>query len=71
MDDASIITWLVVAVVLLSVAVFVILTVVVILVVRINKIVKHIQAVTSNVAEASEWLSPGKVVSSIIDIFRK
>jgi len=70
-DSSTIIVLLTVTVILLSLVIVALLAVITVLVIRINKIAKNIESVSNHIAEATEWLSPVKVVSTIVDVFRK
>jgi len=45
--------------------------VVIALLVRLNTVMKSVSKITTNVASATEWLSPTKVFSEISGLFRK
>ena len=71
MDTQTTITLLTIAVLLLSTVVVVILGILIAVLLKIRKITQNIDAVMQNVAEASEWLTPTKVLSQIVNLFRK
>ena len=56
---------------LLSVIIVTLLAVVIALLVRLNTGMKSVSKITTNVASATEWLSPTKVFSEISGLFRK
>ena len=67
----TLVTLLTIAVILLSVVIVALLAAVTMVLVKVSRLVKDIQATTANLASASEWLSPVKVISTIASIFRK
>lgn len=69
-ESSTIIVLLTVTVILLSLVIVALLAVITVLIVRINRIVKNIESVSNHVAQATEWFSPVKVVSTIVDVFR-
>ncbi len=72
MDDSStIIVLLTITVIILSVVIVALLAVVTVLLLRLNKIAKNIEAMSNNFAEATQWLSPTKLFSTIVDTFRR
>lgn len=70
-DSSTIIVLLTITVIILSVVIVALLTAVTFLLLRLNKIAKNIEAVSNNVAEATEWLSPTKLISTIVGAFRR
>ena len=70
-ESSTIIVLLTITVILLSVVIVALLATVTILVLRINKIAKNVESVSNHVAEAIEWLSPTKVITTIVDVFRR
>lgn len=70
-DVQTVIVLLSIIVGILSFVVVVLLTLVIILLVKANRVVKRVDAITTNVARATEWLSPTKVFSEISNLFRK
>jgi hypothetical protein len=71
MDTQTTITLLTIAVLLLSTVVVVILGITIAILLKIRKITENIDAVMQNVAQASEWLTPAKVLGQIANLFRK
>jgi hypothetical protein len=71
MDTNLLITLLSIAVILLAVVIITWLTAVTLVLFRLRQLLKDIEAITTNVASASEWLSPVKVLSQITKLFRK
>jgi hypothetical protein len=69
-DSSTIIVLLTVTVIILSVVIVVLLGAVTFLLLRLNKIAKNIESVSNNIAEASAWLSPAKVISTIVSAIR-
>jgi hypothetical protein len=70
-DSATIIVLLTITVILLSIVIIALVAAITVLIVRLNKIAHNIEAISSNVAEATEWFSPTKIFSTIVDTFRR
>ena len=70
-DSSTIIVLLTITVIILSIVIVALLATVTVLLFRLNRIAKSIEAVSNNLAEATEWLSPVKLFSTIFDVFRK
>jgi len=70
-ESSTIITLLTITVILLSVVIVVMLGVITVLVVRVNRIAKHIESVSNNIAQVTEWFSPVKLISTVVDVFRR
>ena len=70
-DSSTIIVLLTVTVIILSVVIVALIATVTVLLFRLNRIAKSIEAVSNNLAEATEWLSPVKLFSTALSIFRK
>ena len=47
------------------------LATVTVLIVRLNKIAKNVEAISHNVASATEWFSPMKIFSIVADVFKR
>lgn len=71
MDTQTTITLLTIAVLLLSTVVVVILGIVIAILLKIRKITQNFDAVMQNLTEASEWLTPAKVLGRIANLFQK
>lgn len=71
MDTQTTITLLTIAVLLLSTVVVVILGIVIAILLKVRKITQNVDALMQNLAEASEWLTPAKVLGQIVNLFRK
>ena len=71
MDTQTTITLLTIAVLLLSTVVVVILGIVIAILLKVRKMTQKFDAVMQNVAQASEWLTPAKVLGQIANLFRK
>lgn len=70
-DDSTVIVLLTITVIILSFVVVVVLGIVTVFLLRINRILRHIDTLSKNVAEASAWLTPVKLLSSIRDLFNR
>lgn len=55
----------------LSVVIVILMGVIIALLVKLRSIARKVDTVTANVAKATEWLSPTKVVSEIARLFKK
>jgi hypothetical protein len=71
MDTDVVITLLTITVILLSIVILAMLVAMTIVLVKVQRLVKNINAVMDNVASATEWLSPVKVISYVSKLFRK
>lgn len=72
MQDMQIaITLLSIIVGLLSVVIIALLSILIALLLKIRQLARRVDVITTNVARASEWLSPTKVFSEISQLFRK
>ena len=71
MDTQTLITLLTIAVVLLSVMMIAVLTIAVLIVLKVRQIADRVSRITDNLANASEWLVPAKVMSEVVKLFRK
>lgn len=70
-DMHTVIVLLSIIVGLLSVVILALLATVIMLLIKVRRIAQKIDAVTTNVARATEWLSPTKVFSEIRSLFHK
>lgn len=71
MDTQTTITLLTIAVLLLSTVVVVILGIVIAILLKVRKIATKFDILMQNLSEASEWLTPAKVLGQIVSLFRK
>lgn len=71
MDTQTVITLLTITVSLLSGIVLVMLAVIIAILLKLRKIAQSLEGVLQNIAEASEWLTPAKVIGQVINLFRK
>lgn len=56
---------------ILSLVIIVMLGMVIALLVKARQLTRRVDAITANVARATEWLSPAKVVGEIARLFNK
>ncbi len=70
MDLNLLVTLLTITVVLLSLVIITLLVIGIMVMVKVKRLVRHIDAVVHNVAEASEWLAPSKVIGHIVRLFK-
>lgn len=71
MDTHTLIILLTIAVLLLSVMMIAVLAIAIIIVLKVRSIAERVNRITDNVANASEWLVPAKVMSEVVKLFRK
>lgn len=70
-DSSTIIVLLTITVIILSVVIVVLLGAVTFLLLRLNRIAKNIEAVSNNIADATEWFSPVKIISTIVGAIKR
>lgn len=70
-ESSTIIILLTITVIILSVVIVALLAAVTFLLVRLNKIAKNIEAVSNNLAEATEWFSPVKIISTVVNAIKR
>ena len=71
MDMNLVITLLTIAIVLLSLVIVALLVAVILVIIKVNHIAKSIDAVTSNLANATNWVNPVKIFTEVFAAFRK
>ncbi|MDB5187407.1 MAG: hypothetical protein JWM07_879 [Candidatus Saccharibacteria bacterium] len=71
MDTQTTITLLTISVLLLSTVVVVILGIVIVILLKVRKITANFDVIMQNLNQASEWLTPAKVLGQIANLFRK
>lgn len=71
MEANTIVVLLTVTVILLSIVIIAMLATLVIVLVKLNHLVKNLNATATHVAAATEWLSPVKVFSYASKMFRR
>ena len=71
MDTNLAITLLTITVIILSVVIVAMLTAATVVLIKVQRIMKNIDALTHNLSAATEWLSPVSVVSNLAKLFRK
>jgi hypothetical protein len=71
METETVITLLTIAVSLLSGVVLVMLAIIVAILLKLRKLAQSLESTLQNVAQASEWLVPAKVIGQVINLFRK
>ncbi len=70
-DMQTVIILLTVIVGILSIMVIILMSLIIVLLVKLRKIAQKVDYVTTNIAKATEWLSPMKIVSEIARLFKK
>lgn len=71
MDNGLIISLLVICVVLLSAVVVALLVALIALLTKLRQVAVQLDRITNNVASATEWLAPSKVIGEVAKLFRK
>lgn len=71
MEMQTIVVLLTITVVLLSIVIVSLLAVAIAVLVKVRKIARSLERITTNVASATDWLTPAKVFSEAIKLFRK
>jgi hypothetical protein len=56
---------------MLSVIIIAWLTAITVVLLKVRHVLKNIEAITSNIASASDWISPVKLFSQAAKLFRK
>ena len=67
----TVITLLTIVVILLSVVIVVLLAAVIAVLVKVNRIAKRVENITINLASATEWLSPVKMLAEVTAAIKK
>jgi len=70
-DNSTIVVLLTVTVILLSIVIIAMLAALIVVLVKLNQLVKNVNATATHVAEATEWLSPVKVFGYAAKMFRR
>jgi flagellar basal body-associated protein FliL len=70
-ESSTIIVLLTITVIILSVVIVALLAAVTFLLVRLNKIAKNVEAVSNNIAEATQWVNPTKLITTVINAIRR
>lgn len=70
-DMQTVIILLSIIVGILSIVIVVLLGLIITLLIKVNRVTKRIDSITTNFAKATEWLSPSKVFSGIASLFGK
>ena len=71
MDDGLIISLLTICVVLLSAVVVGLLAIVIALLTKLRQLAVKLDKIANNVASATDWLAPSKVIGEVVKLFRK
>lgn len=71
MDVDVLVTLLSVAVILQSVVIVALLVIMTLVLVKVHRIAKNMDAIMGNLAHATEWLTPTKVIAQVAKLFRK
>lgn len=70
-DMQTVIILMTVVIVIHSVTIIVLFGVIIALLTKLKRLVNRAEAVTHNIAQATEWLSPVKVFTEVARLFRK
>lgn len=68
---STVIVLLTVTVIILSVVVVALLAVIAVFIMRVNRIAKHVEEISTNVSNATDWLSPTKLIATAVEVFRR
>lgn len=71
MEYQTIITLLTITVILLSVVIITLLVIAISTLIKLRRVTRNVDQIISNLAAASEWLIPGKLISEIMKLFNK
>lgn len=72
MEDIQTVIILMSAVIIIhSVTIIVLFGVIIALLTKLKRLVNHAEATVSNIAQATEWLSPVKLFTEVVQLFRK
>ncbi len=72
MEDMQTVIILMSAVIIIhSVTIIVLFGVIIALLTKLKRLVNHAEATVSNIAQATEWLSPVKLFTEVVQLFRK
>ena len=70
-ESSTIIVLLTVTVIILSIVIVALLAGVTILMIRLNKIAKNIESVSTNIAEATQWANPVKLITTVVNAIKR
>ena len=70
-DMQTVIILMTVVIIIHSVTIIVLFGVIIALLTKLKRLVNHAEATVSNIAQATEWLSPVKVFTEVARLFRK
>lgn len=70
-ETSTIIVLLTITVIILSVVIVALLGAVTFLLMRLNKIAKNIETVSTNIAEATQWANPVKLITTVIGAIKR
>jgi heme/copper-type cytochrome/quinol oxidase subunit 2 len=71
MEYETISALLTITVILLSVVIITLLVIAISTLVKLRRIARNVNQITGNIAAASEWLVPSKLISEIVKLFNK
>jgi hypothetical protein len=71
MDIELQVTLLTITVILLSAVIIVMLAVFIAILVKIRRIMNNVDTTMQNLAQATDWLTPAKVIGTVMNMFRK
>ena len=70
-DMQTVIILMPVVIIIHSVTIIVLFGVIIALLTKLKRLVNHAEATVSNIAQATEWLSPVKLFTEVVQLFRK
>ena len=71
MEDGLIISLLTICVVMLSAVIVALLVLVIVLLAKLRQVAASLDRIANNVASATDWLAPSKLVGEVMKLFRK
>ena len=71
MEMQTVITLLTIIVTVLSFVMIALLAVIVTILFKVQSLLGRLNVILANVAKASEWVAPTKIIDQIVNIFRK
>lgn len=70
-DMQTVIILMTIVIIIHSVTIIVLFGVIIALLTKLKRLVNHAEATVSNIAQATEWLSPVKLFTEVVQLFRK
>ncbi len=70
-DVQTAIVLLTTLVTVLSIVMILMIVLIIVLLVKLRKIANNVQTISANMASATEWLSPAKVMGHVVKLFKQ